>query len=126
MTRWRLAAPIDDIRTPLIAGARMGAHRHTCRVSGSAPRDVGAQMLITDAVTGVSCRAASGLMLRGWARRRWPAGRAQLLHMVRGSPWIDIKLACGCGIAVLVEPWRRTTVLGLLLGGHCRAIRCCD
>ncbi len=74
-------------------------------VDGSAPRDVGAQMLITD-------REYWGFLSGGCieadvarhGREALAEAAPRLLRYGEGSPWIDIKLACGSGISVLVEP----------------------
>ena len=49
MSRWRLSAPIDDIRAPLLAGAGLAARcaiATLVEVDGSAPREAGAAMLV--------------------------------------------------------------------------------
>jgi xanthine dehydrogenase accessory factor len=109
MTGWRLAAQVDDIREPLAdwaaAGGTACAIATLVAVSGSAPREAGAQMLITD-------EAHWGFLSGGCieddvarhAREAMAAGAPRLLRYGEGSPWIDIKLACGSGIAVLIEP----------------------
>jgi xanthine dehydrogenase accessory factor len=109
MTNWRLSAQIDDIRAPLRDIAAAGAGRCAIAtlvdITGSAPREPGAQMLITDS-------AHWGFLSGGCieddvarhAREAMAAGASRLLRYGEGSPWIDIKLACGSGITVLVEP----------------------
>ncbi|MGY6635687.1 MAG: XdhC family protein [Erythrobacter sp.] len=109
MTTWRLAAQIDDIREPLAelaaAGAKNFALATLVAVDGSAPRDPGAQMLISD-------HAHWGFLSGGCieddvarhAREAIAQGAPRRLRYGEGSPWIDIKLACGSGITVLVEP----------------------
>lgn len=109
MTTWRLAAQIDDIRAPLreavAAGVTRCAIATLVEISGSAPRDPGAQMLITEA-------AHWGFLSGGCieddvarhAREAMAAKAPRLLRYGEGSPWLDIKLACGSGITVLVEP----------------------
>lgn len=108
MTSWRLAAPIDDIRTPLLA-ARAGLSRFAIatlvEASGPAPRDVGAQMLITgDEHWGFLSGGCIEADVARHGREAMADGAPRLLRYGEGSPWIDIKLACGSGIAVLVEP----------------------
>jgi len=129
MSQWRLAAQIDDIRAPLAelaaAGARAFAMATLVEVAGSAPRDPGAQMLITEA-------AHWGFLSGGCieddvarhAREAMARGTPRLLRYGEGSPWIDIKLACGSGIAVLVEPVRmdEPAVAALLKAHHGRAV----
>lgn len=108
MTRWRLAAPIDDIRAGLLALAAMPtrfAIATLVEVSGSAPRDVGAQMLITDEeYWGFLSGGCIEADVARHAREAMAEGTPRLLRYGEGSPWIDIKLACGSGISVLVEP----------------------
>lgn len=109
MTSWRLAAQIDDIRTPLRDAAQAGTTR--CAIatlvetSGPAPRDPGAQMLITEtAHWGFLSGGCIEDDVARHAREAMAEGAPRLLRFGEGSPWIDIKLACGSGITVLVEP----------------------
>lgn len=109
MNTWRLAAQIDDIRAPLAelaaAGTESFALATLVEVDGSAPRDPGAQMLI-------SGHAHWGFLSGGCieddvarhGREAMAAGTPRRLRYGEGSPWIDIKLACGSGITVMVEP----------------------
>jgi xanthine dehydrogenase accessory factor len=126
MTSWRLAASIDDIRAPLLSareGLAQFAIATLVEVDGSAPRDVGAQMLITE-------NEHWGFLSGGCieddvarhAREVMAQGRPRLVRYGEGSPWIDIKLACGSGITVLVEPVRadEPAVAALLDGWHAR------
>jgi xanthine dehydrogenase accessory factor len=109
MTSWRHAAQIDDIRAPLAALAEAGvagcAIATLVEVAGSAPRDPGAQMLITpDEHWGFLSGGCIEDDVARHAREAMVGGAPRLLRYGEGSPWIDIKLACGSGIAVLVEP----------------------
>lgn len=109
MSQWRLAAQIDDIRAPLAELAATGttacAIATLVEVNGSAPRDPGAQMLITDAAHwGFLSGGCIEDDVAAHARAAMAEGTPRLLRYGEGSPWIDIKLACGSGIAVLVEP----------------------
>lgn len=110
MNSWRFTAPIDDIRTPLIetpTGFARFAIATLIQVSGSAPRDVGAQMLISDAeYWGFLSGGCIEADVAGHGREAITANAPRLLHYGEGSPWIDIKLACGSAITVLVEPLR--------------------
>lgn len=108
MTSWRLNAQIDDIRVPLAAVRQAGerfAIATLVAVEGSAPREPGAQMLIT---AGDYWGFLSGGCIEAdvarHGREALAEGRARMLRYGEGSPWIDIKLACGSGISVLVEP----------------------
>lgn len=108
MSHWHLAAAIDDIRVPLLAvrgTAARFAIATLVAVDGSAPRDVGAQMLITDSEHwGFLSGGCIEDDVARHGREAMIAGRPRLLRYGEGSPWIDIKLACGSGIDVLVEP----------------------
>lgn len=108
MTRWRLAAPIDDIRAALLASGAVPerfALATLVEISGSAPRDVGAQMLITDdEYWGFLSGGCIEADVARHAREAMAEGAPRRLRYGEGSPWIDIKLACGSGITVLVEP----------------------
>lgn len=108
MSRWRLTASTDDIRAPLLSEAAAPdrfAIATLVAVDGSAPRDVGAQMLVTDAdYWGFLSGGCIEADVARHARKALAEGRARLLRYGEGSPWIDIKLACGSGITVLVEP----------------------
>jgi len=108
MTRWRLAAPVDDIREALLACAAMPAQfaiATLVEVDGSAPRDVGAQMLVTaDDHWGFLSGGCIEDDVAAHARAAMAEGAPRLLRYGEGSPWIDIRLACGSGITVLVEP----------------------
>ncbi len=108
MSRWRLAAPIDDIRVPLQAmrgAAARVAIATLVEVDGSAPRDVGAQMLITDdEYWGFLSGGCIEADVARHGREAMATGGPRFLRYGEGSPWIDIKLACGSGITVLVEP----------------------
>ena len=108
MTSWRLTAQIDDIRVPLAAVQQAGerfAIATLVAVEGSAPREPGAQMLIT---AGDYWGFLSGGCIEADVARHGrevlDEGTPRLLRYGEGSPWIDIKLACGSGITVLVEP----------------------
>lgn len=108
MTSWHLAASIDDIRAPLFE-VREGLARFAIatlvEVDGSAPRDVGAQMLITgDQHWGFLSGGCIEDDVARHGREVLARGAPRLLRYGEGSPWIDIKLACGSAITMLVEP----------------------
>ncbi|MFO6448859.1 XdhC family protein [Erythrobacter sp. NE805] len=124
MSRWRLAAPIDDIREALLGRPAVPADfaiATLVEVDGSAPRDVGAQMLITPEE---HWGFLSGGCIEDDVARHGRAvladGAPRLLRYGEGSPWIDIRLACGSGITVLVEPVaaEEPAVATLLAGWH--------
>lgn len=108
MTCWRLAAPIEDIREALPALPALPprfAIATLVEVDGSAPREVGAQMLITEeAHWGFLSGGCIEEDVARHARAAIASGKPRLLRYGEGSPWIDIRLACGSGISVLVEP----------------------
>ncbi|MCG6121002.1 MAG: XdhC family protein, partial [Blastomonas sp.] len=108
MSGWRLAAEIDDIRQPLLAergGTAACAIATLVETSGPAPREPGAQMLITqnDHWGFLSGGCIEDDVARH-GREVIAESEPRLLRYGEGSPWIDIKLACGSGISVLVEP----------------------
>ncbi|MCZ8137142.1 MAG: XdhC family protein [Porphyrobacter sp.] len=107
MTSWRLTAQIDDIRVPLAAVRQAGerfAIATLVAVDGSAPREPGAQMLITESdYWGFLSGGCIEADVARHGREALVEGRARMLRYGEGSPWIDIKLACGSGITVLVE-----------------------
>ena len=108
MTAWRLAAQIDDIRSPLrmIAQGKPAqfAIATLVEVEGSAPREAGAQMLITsDEHWGFLSGGCIEDDVARHGREVMAQGTPRLLRYGEGSPWIDIKLACGSAISVLVE-----------------------
>lgn len=105
MTPWRMTAQIDDIRVPLAEAGERCAIATLVEVDGSAPRDPGAQMLITqDEYWGFLSGGCIEADVARHGREAMAEGKPRLLRYGEGSPWIDIKLACGSGITVLVEP----------------------
>lgn len=108
MTSWRLTAQIDDIRVPLggvLAAEQRFAIATLVAVEGSAPREPGAQMLITaDDYWGFLSGGCIEADVARHGREALAAGAPRLLRYGEGSPWIDIRLACGSAIDVLVEP----------------------
>ena len=108
MSRWRLSALIDDIREALLAAPALPerfAIATLIEVDGSAPRDVGAQMLVTeDEYWGFLSGGCIEADVARHAREAMAEGAPRVLRYGMGSPWIDIKLACGSAISVLVEP----------------------
>ncbi|MCZ8369784.1 MAG: XdhC family protein [Porphyrobacter sp.] len=108
MIRWRLAASLDDFRAALLAAPVLPerfAMATLVAVDGSAPRDVGAQMLITaDDQWGFLSGGCIEDDVARHGREVLAEGAPRMLRYGEGSPWFDIKLACGSGISVLVEP----------------------
>jgi xanthine dehydrogenase accessory factor len=126
MTRWRLAAPVDDIREALLALPALPerfALATLVALDGSAPRDLGAQMLVTqDEHWGFLSGGCIEDDVARHARECLAQDIPRTLRYGEGSPWIDIRLACGSGITVLVEPVRtdEPAVAALLDGWHAR------
>ena len=126
MSRWRLAAPVDDIREALLAAPVLPdrfAIATLVAVDGSAPRDVGAQMIVTETEHwGFLSGGCIEDDVARHARTALAEGAPRLLRYGEGSPWIDIRLACGSGISVLVEPVaaHEAAVAALLEGWRAR------
>ena len=126
MSRWRPAASLDDIRAALLAAPVLPerfAVATLVEVDGSAPRDVGAQMLVTaDEHWGFLSGGCIEDDVARHARAVLAEGSPRLLRYGEGSPWFDIRLACGSGISVLVEPVRASepAVAALLDGWRAR------
>ncbi|PXW77742.1 xanthine dehydrogenase accessory factor [Blastomonas natatoria] len=108
MSRWPFDAQTDDIRPLLMAaqGDRLDLAIATLvETSGPAPRSIGAQMLVTrDQHWGYLSGGCIEADVARHAREAMADGAPRLLRYGEGSPWIDIRLACGSGILVLVEP----------------------
>ena len=108
MSRWNLAAQADDIRPLLIeqlAASNSFAIATLVETSGPAPREIGAQMLITQTEHwGYLSGGCIEADVARHGREAIATGTPRLLRYGEGSPWIDIQLACGTGISVLVEP----------------------
>lgn len=128
MTRWRMAAPVDDIREALLLALPAVPARFALAtlvaVDGSAPRDVAAQMLVTaDEHWGFLSGGCIEDDVARHAREAMVTRAPRLLRYGEGSPWIDIRLACGSGISVLVEPVTadEPAVAALIEGWHQRS-----
>jgi len=108
MSRWPFDAQTDDIRPLLMQLHSAGepfAIATLVETSGPAPREIGAQMLITgDQHWGYLSGGCIEADVAGHARDAIADGAPRQLRYGEGSPWIDIRLACGSGILVLVEP----------------------
>jgi xanthine dehydrogenase accessory factor len=118
-----MTAQIDDIRVPLADVLRAGeacAIATLVEVEGSAPRDPGAQMLITQGeYWGFLSGGCIEADVARHGREAMAEGAPRVLRYGEGSPWIDIKLACGSGITVLVEPVAAgDPALAALLANH--------
>jgi xanthine dehydrogenase accessory factor len=119
----RLEDIADDIR-PLVLGQNSTldsfAIATLVAVNGPSPRDVGAQMLI-------SKRQRWGFLSGGCVeddvarhgREVIATNQHRMLRYGEGSPWFDIKLACGAGISILVEPAKiNDPAISTLLSGY--------
>jgi len=120
MTPWRMTAQIDDIRVPLAEAGGCCAIATLVEIAGSAPRECGAQMLITQGeYWGFLSGGCIEADVARHGREAMAEGAPRLLRYGEGSPWIDIKLACGSGITVLVEPVEADDpALAALLASH--------
>jgi xanthine dehydrogenase accessory factor len=123
MNTWRLNAQIDDIRVPLAevrAAAKAFAFATLVAVEGSAPREPGAQMLITaEDYWGFLSGGCIEADVARHGREALAEGTPRLLRYGKGSPWIDIRLACGSAIGVLVEPIAAgDPAIATLIEGH--------
>jgi xanthine dehydrogenase accessory factor len=115
-----MTAQIDDIRVPLAGAGERCAIATLVEVAGSAPRECGAQMLITQGqYWGFLSGGCIEADVARHGREAIAEGAPRLLRYGEGSPWIDIKLACGSGITVLVEPVEAgDPALAALLASH--------
>lgn len=106
MKNWRHNGIVDDIRPLLLHSLPdQFAIATLVAVDGPSPRDVGAQMLITtQEYWGFLSGGCVEEDIARHAREAMAEGAPRLLRYGEGSPWFDIKLACGAGISVLVEP----------------------
>ena len=98
----------DDIR-PLLLGQASSLDRFAIATlvaaDGPSPRDIGAQMLITDEYRwGFLSGGCVEDDVARHGREVIATNTHRLLRYGEGSPWFDIKLACGAGISILVEP----------------------
>lgn len=144
MTHYRHEDIADDIR-PLLLGQRPGIDRFAIAtlvaVDGPSPRDIGAQMLITDEHRwGFLSGGCVEDDVARHGREVIATNTHRLLRYGEGSPWFDIKLACGAGISILVEPAKidDAAIFTLLSGyrdrkpvlwqsdGESRAARLCE
>lgn len=115
---------VDDIR-PLLLGEASGMDRFAIAtlvaVDGPVPRDPGAQMLISDAHRwGFLSGGCVEDDVARHGREVIASDTHRLLRYGEGSPWFDIKLACGAGISILVEPARIDDLAVSTLLSGCR------
>jgi xanthine dehydrogenase accessory factor len=83
-------------------------------VDGNAPRAVGAQMAVSE--TGKWAGYISGGCLEQAialeAVEVIKSGHARLIRYGKGSPYFDIKLPCGSGLDILIQPFHDEKLIG--------------
>jgi xanthine dehydrogenase accessory factor len=96
--------PWDDDSAALFAAAHSGGALCTVTgIDGSWSRRLGAQLaVLPDGTTRGSL--ADGCLERALAQEARGANGPQLLRFGQGSPFLDVRLPCGSGIDVLVDP----------------------
>jgi xanthine dehydrogenase accessory factor len=96
--------PWDDESAALFAAAQSGGALCTVTaIDGSWSRRLGAQLaVLPDGTTRGSL--ADGCLERALAQEARGATAVQLLRFGHGSPFLDVRLPCGSGIDVLVDP----------------------
>jgi xanthine dehydrogenase accessory factor len=96
--------PWDDDSEALFASAATGAALCTVTaIDGSWSRRLGAQLaVLPDGSTRGSL--ADGCLEKALATEALAGGPARVLRYGEGSPFLDIRLPCGSGIEVLVDP----------------------
>lgn len=96
--------PPDDDHLALAAAAREGAALCTVtRIEGSWSRRLGAQLAVRSDGSVVGS-LADGCLEAALAREVAAGGKARVLRYGAGSPFLDIRLPCGSGVEVLVDP----------------------
>ncbi|MBW8785028.1 MAG: XdhC family protein [Novosphingobium sp.] len=94
----------DEDSEALFACARAGGALCTViGIEGSWSRRLGAQLAVLPDGS-VRGSLADGCLERGLAAEAAKGGAARTLRLGRGSPYIDIRLPCGSGIDVVVDP----------------------
>lgn len=104
---WPVFGWTDDMR-PVLAQARQEgrsvALATIVALDGSAPRQVGTQMVFDGAdANGHFSGGCIEADIANHAATVVSSGEPALLVYGRGSPWLDITLTCGAGIEILVE-----------------------
>ena len=113
----------DDIR-PILLGQTSTldsfAIATLVAVDGPSPRDIGAQMLITETHRwGFLSGGCVEDDVARHGREVIATNQHRMLRYGDGSPWFDIKLACGAGISLLVEPAKiNDPAISTLLSGY--------
>lgn len=98
------AMPWDDDSEALFASAASGGALCTVTaIDGSWSRRLGAQLaVLPDGSTRGSL--ADGCLEKALAAEALAGGPARVLRYGQGSPFLDIRLPCGSGIEVMVDP----------------------
>ncbi len=96
--------PWDDDSAALFAAAHAGGALCTVTgIDGSWSRRLGAQLaVLPDGTTRGSL--ADGCLERALAQEARGLGAPRLLRFGEGSPFLDVRLPCGSGIDVLIDP----------------------
>jgi len=96
--------PFDDDHAALLAcAAHGGALCTVTAIDGSWSRRVGAQLAILP--DGGTCGSlADGCLERALAAEAALGGAPRSLRYGRGSPFVDIRLPCGSGVEVFLDP----------------------
>jgi xanthine dehydrogenase accessory factor len=99
-----LDAPWDDDSAALFAAMQNGGALCTVTgIDGSWSRRLGAQLaVLPDGTTRGSL--ADGCLERALAQEALGAAAARLLRFGQGSPFLDVRLPCGSGIDVWIDP----------------------
>lgn len=96
--------PFDDDHAALLACAVQGGALCTVTaIDGSWSRRVGAQLAVMP--DGSTCGSlADGCLERALADEAARGGAPRSLRYGRGSPFVDIRLPCGSGVEVFLDP----------------------
>ncbi|WP_164852712.1 XdhC family protein [Novosphingobium umbonatum] len=98
------ALPFDDDLAALLAIAEHGGALCTVvGIDGSWSRRLGAQLAVLPDGRMVGS-LADGCLERALADQAQAAGEARVLRYGAGSPFMDIRLPCGSGVEVMVDP----------------------
>lgn len=93
----------DDSEALFACASHGGALCTVTAIDGSWSRRLGAQLaVLPDGSTRGSL--ADGCLERALAEEAQAGGAARVLRYGRGSPFVDIRLPCGSGVEVLIDP----------------------
>jgi xanthine dehydrogenase accessory factor len=103
--------PFDDDLAALLAVAEHGGALCTVvGIDGSWSRRLGAQLAVLPDGRMVGS-LADGCLERALAHQAQEGGEARVLRYGAGSPFMDIRLPCGSGVEVMVDPAPDKTLL---------------